>query len=709
MNSMMIGNLSLGAAVLMAAASLFTAVAAVKFQSDRMLVWGRRLLMLFGIAIVTGSAALMTALVNSDFQNAYVASYTERALPMGYKIAAFWAGQEGSLLFWALLLAGMSAVAVRQFRSRGRTEQSVMLGTLALVCGFFTALMLFAANPFAQLPVTAVDGQGLNPMLQDPYMIAHPPLLFVGYAGYTIPWAMLLAALIAGRKDNQWIGATRKWLMISWLFLTVGIILGAKWAYIELGWGGYWAWDPVENASLLPWLTGTALLHSVMVQQHRGMFKIWNASLIAVTFLLCIFGTYLTRSGIVQSVHSFGESVIGTFFLVFLGVCVLLSLVVILRRRALLKSEHEVQGLMTREGAFLALNVLLVLMTLTTLVGTIFPVISGAVLDEPVSVGQSFYHTAVIPISLALLAVMSIGPLLGYGKDATKKLIASLIVPGIAGAVAVGVAVALGLTNPWALICTAITTVAVFSIGSGLIQAVRQRRKIEDEGPLTATLRVIDNNHRRYGGQFVHLGVVMLMVGVAGSSLFSTKQTFQLTPGESADLNGYTVTRGELNQFRQANYTAIEAHVTLTPSDAIGGAELSLHPQLRFYDKSMGGEHDHPSAHVALDSTLTRDIYMTLAGWEDDGKLVALEAIINPLIAWIWIGGIVMTLGAIFCLMPRLMRETAHVHAPETSSKTAINRPRTLAPATVPLALAGEGQCVLQTPATTTHCPETSS
>jgi cytochrome c-type biogenesis protein CcmF len=714
MNSMMIGNLSLGAAVLMTAAALFSAVAAVKFQNDRLLVWGRRLLGLFGLAIVVGSTALLTALVNSDFQNAYVASYTERALPLGYKIAAFWAGQEGSLLFWALLLAGMSAVAVYGFRNRGLTEQSVMIGTLALVCGFFAALMLFAANPFAQLPVAAADGQGLNPMLQDPYMVAHPPLLFIGYAGYTIPWAMLLAALISGRKDNQWIGATRKWLMVSWLFLTLGIVLGAKWAYIELGWGGYWAWDPVENASLLPWLTGTALMHSVMVQQHRGMFKLWNALLIVSTFLLCIFGTYLTRSGVIESVHSFGESPIGMFFLVFLGVCVLLSLGVIVTRHALLKSEHEVQGLMTREGAFLALNVLLVLMTLTTLVGTIFPVLSGAVIDEPISVGQSFYNKAVIPMSLALLAVMSVGPLLGYGKDATKQLFRSLVVPGIAGAVAVVAAVVWGLTNPWALICTAITTVAVFSIVSGMIQAVRQRRKIEDkEGPLTATLRVIDSNHRRYGGQFVHLGVVMLMVGVAGSSLFSTKQTFQLTAGESGELNGYTVTRGELNQFRQANFTAVEAHVTLTPTDpADGGAELSLHPQLRFYDKSMGGEHEHPSAHVALNSTLARDIYMTLAGWEDDGKLIALEAIINPLVAWIWIGTIVMTLGAVFCLVPRLMKETAQAHAPVTkstkSTKTAKDRPRSLTPATVSLSLAGEGQCASQTD-TPTHNPETSS
>ncbi len=688
----LIGNLSLGIAVLTAAGSLFAAAATVKFRSDRMLLWSRRLLYVLGLAITVGSAALMYALVNSDFHNAYVASYTERALPMGYKIAAFWAGQEGSLMLWALLLAGMAAIAAHGFRNRTRIEQSAMLGVLALVCGFFSALMLFAANPFVQLPVQAVDGRGLNPLLQDPYMIAHPPLLFVGYAGYTIPWAMLLAALISGRRDNQWIGSTRKWLMVSWVFLTVGIILGAKWAYIELGWGGYWAWDPVENASLLPWLTGTALLHSVMVQQHRGMFKVWNALLIASTFLLCIFGTYLTRSGVVQSVHSFGESLIGTFFLAFLCLCVLLSIVVLSKQRRLLKSEDAVQGMLTREGAFMALNVLLVLMTLATLVGTIFPLISGVVMPQPVTVGEEFYNKVVIPLSLVLLAVMSVGPLLTYGKGAAQQLIKSLILPGIAVVVGVVAALVLGMTNPWALACTAITVVAVCSVCVGLTRTVRQRRKIEDEGPLTATLRVIDGNHRRYGGQFVHMGVVMLMVGVAGSSLFGVEEDLTLEKGESKIVNGYTIKFGEIHQERHVNYLASSAHIDLTTP---GGEVKTLHPEIRRYDKT-----EQPSAQVALNSTLARDAYVTLAGWGEGGSPVALQVFINPLIAWIWIGGIVMTLGAIFCLLPRLIKATAHAHASATTTTKHQSSPH--ATATVSLALAGEGQCDSQTQTTKT-------
>jgi cytochrome c-type biogenesis protein CcmF len=673
------GNLGLLAAVLTSAGALFLSALAVKRDSKAMLDWSRRLMYIFGLAVALASWELMSAMINSDFRNAYVASYTERALPMGYKVAAFWAGQEGSLMLWTLLLAGMSVVAMHYYRKREAVEQAAMIRMLALVCGFFAALMLFAANPFVQLPASAADGRGLNPLLQDPYMIAHPPLLFVGYAGYTIPWAMLLAALIAGRKDNQWIGATRVWLMVSWVFLTVGIILGAKWAYIELGWGGYWAWDPVENASLLPWLTGTALLHSVMVQQHRGMFKMWNAVLIAVSFLLCIFGTYLTRSGVVQSVHSFGESLIGTFFLAFLVACILITAGVVVWRRGLLKSEGVVSGIFTREGAFLAINVLLVLITLTTLVGTIFPLISGVVLPEPVSVGESFYNKVVIPLGLALLAVMSVGPLLTYGKDAGKALAKGLIVPGIAAAVAVAVSLAMGLTDLWALTCTVIATVAIFSVGVGIAKAVAQYRKVETVGPVAATLRVIDGNHRRYGGQFVHLGMILFMVGVAGSSLFGVTETMRLKPGESTMVGGHTITFGSLHQQRYANYTAVEAHVDLLAPD---GEAQTLHPQMRFYDKA-----EQPSAQVALTSNLKRDAYLTLAGWDDNGQLVALQAIINPLVAWVWIGGIVMTLGAMFCLTPKLIRQTS------VEPQHATSHVKTHASGTVHLALAGEGRC----------------
>ena len=685
------GYLSLIGAMLLATGAFFCSALAAKDGISVALLWARRLIYVYGVMIVLSCWSLLSALINSDFQNAYVASYTEKALPTGYKIAAFWAGQEGSLMLWTLLLAGMSAVAVYSYSKRETVEQAVMIRILAMVCGFFAALMLFAANPFEQLPARVMDGRGLNPLLQDPYMIIHPPLLFVGYAAYTIPWAMLLAALIAGRKDNQWIGATRKWLMVSWLFLTIGILLGAKWAYIELGWGGYWSWDPVENASLLPWLTGTALLHSIMIQQQRGMFKVWNAVLISVTFLLCIFGTYLTRSGVVQSVHAFGGSLVATFFLVFLGLCVVISIAVIVWRYKLLKSEKALEGMFTKEGAFLAVNVLLLIITLTTLVGTIFPLISSVVLPEPVTVGPKFYNKIVLPLGLALLAVMAVGPLLTYGKDAGRLLAKGLLIPAISAAIVLVVAPALGLTDPWALTCAAIATVAIVSVGVGVANAVKQRLKIENETAFTATLHVIDGNHRRYGGQFVHIGMVLFMIGVAGSSLFGIEQNFRLSPGESASIGGYTINFAGLEQSRYANYTAVEAQVNLYPSN--GGTPVELRPQRRFYDKS-----EQPSAQVALNSTWLRDTYLTLGGWNEGGSLVAIQAIINPLVAWIWIGGIVMSLGAVFCLMPRLMSQTVTgpVPSPESTSQ---NKRK---PASVHLALAGEGLCEVSSNMNTT-------
>ncbi|MHC4589268.1 MAG: cytochrome c biogenesis protein CcsA, partial [Planctomycetota bacterium] len=314
-----IGNLSLCAAILVAAGAVLASVASVRFRSPRLLRGARILLALVAVMLTATTAALIAALVNSDFRFDYVASYTERALPLGYKLAALWAGQEGSLLLWAWLLAILCMIAAVGWRTLVGTEHAVAVAVMALVCGFFGVLLLFAANPFQPVAGMAPpDGRGLNPMLQDPAMIIHPPLLFLGYAGFTIPFALTIGVLVAGRKDNHWIALVRRWLLASWLFLGAGIVLGAWWAYVELGWGGYWAWDPVENASLLPWLTSTALLHSIMVQQHRGMFKRWNVSLIFLTFTLCIFGTYLTRSGVIDSVHAYAGSLLGGFFLVFL-------------------------------------------------------------------------------------------------------------------------------------------------------------------------------------------------------------------------------------------------------------------------------------------------------------------------------------------------------------------------------------------------------
>jgi cytochrome c-type biogenesis protein CcmF len=650
-----IGEFALSLAILVSMGVVFAAFAAVRFDSDRLISAAKVLIGTFAALLTAAVIALAAAMIASDFRIAYVSHYTERALPFGYKLAALWAGQEGSLLLWGWLLAVLCTIFVVSRRDlRGNGEGSAVLATLGIVCGFFAAMLLFAANPFKLNEVVPADGHGLNPLLQDPAMIAHPPILFLGYAGYTIPFALLIGALVAGRRDNQWLAGTRRWLLASWLFLTAGILLGAQWAYIELGWGGYWAWDPVENASLLPWLTGTALLHSIMAQQHRGMFKKWNASLIAASFILCIFGTYLTRSGVIQSVHAFGESLIGTFFLGFLIFAAVASFVLLALRRREMRAEHELEGLIGREGAFLATNVLLVGMMLVTLLGTLFPLISRVIAGREVAVDAKFYNKVVAPMGLLLVALMAVGPVLTYGDGAAKRLLRGLLVPAVIAVAAVAFALARGVHSVWALIATAIVALGVGCVIADFA-VVWFSHVRNGENPLAASVRLIDGNHRRYGGQLAHLGMLMVVVGVVGSSLFGVKETFTLSPGQSVAFAGQTLRFDRLHEERMANYTAVQADVVFT---AANGKSITLTPQRRFYDK-----HEDANTEVALSSDWKRDVYLTLAGWEKGGESTAIQAIVNPLVSWIWAGGIVMAAGAVLCLLPRLMPRPAETVA----------------------------------------------
>ncbi len=651
-----LGNYSLAMAVLLSAVAILGSLAAGRLESAPALRLAK--LSVAGVAglFTLASIILIAALLDHDFRLDYVARYTERALPTGYLLAAFWAGQEGSLLLWAWMLGAMSVVTVYLSHRNGEpAEQAGIVGTLAAVCGFFAALMLFAANPFALAPQVLADGHGLNPMLQDPGMIAHPPALFLGYAACAVPFALMVGALIAGRRDNDWIVGIRRWTIVAWLFLTIGIILGAQWAYVELGWGGYWAWDPVENASLLPWLTATALLHSIMPQQHRGMFKRWNVSLIAVTFILCIFGTYLTRSGVIQSVHSFGESVVGTFFLGFLGLTIVVSAALVALRWKSLRGEHSLEVLLGREAAFLAVNVLLSVMTLATLVGTILPLLTGNPIvafffprwSGGVSVGENYYNKLVVPMGLLLAGLMAAGPLLIYGTEATARFLRGMIIPIFAGAIGAAALAAMGIINGWALFAGFITAAGLTAIVIEVAKAIWARAAANDEVLLVAAIRTFDGNHRRYGGQLVHVGVFMVVAGIIGSSVFSNKQTFQLKPGQSAEIAGQIVKYEGMREVREPNYTAMQADVTLTGANGVG---VKVSPQRRFYDKS-----EQPNSEVSIRSDWDKDTYVMLAGWSDGGNLAAIQVMINPLVSWIWIGGIVMTLGGLLCLMPRLL------------------------------------------------------
>jgi len=480
----------------------------------------------------------------------------------------------------------------------------------------------------------------MNPMLQDWAMIAHPPLLFLGYAGLTVPFAVAMGALVAGRGDNLWVARARRWTLASWLFLTAGIVLGAEWAYVELGWGGYWAWDPVENASLLPWFTATALMHSLILHQRRGIFKTWSASLAALSLILCVFGTYLTRSGIISSVHAFPESEIGWYFLGVLAVLLVGSVAVMLWRRRLLKGERHMERLISMDGAFLGANLLLVIMMLTTLIGTIFPVLSRLFTDHPVTLGSPFYNKVVVPMALILVALMATGPLLALIGNA-PRLRRRLIIPGIAAHAGGLAGFVLGGGNVWMAAIAAISAFAVLTLCEDFVRSILRPMRAPDQ-KAAAMWRALGANAKRYGGQLVHLGIVMILMGVAGSSLYSAKEDCDLTSGQAVGIGRYKLRLESLDEVQGDNYAAREAKLTLfTP----GGGRTALRPQRRWYNKSK-----QANSEVAVYMSLREDVYVILAGWIDHGRITKIQAIINPLVCWIWIGGITMSIGSLICL-----------------------------------------------------------
>ncbi|MCK4275626.1 MAG: cytochrome c biogenesis protein CcsA, partial [Phycisphaerae bacterium] len=433
------------------------------------------------------------------------------ALPWGYKLAAFWAGRSGSLLLWGWMVAVMASITAFTHRKDPPETQAAVLGILAVICGFFAALILLASNPFELSQLVPVDGQGMKPELQDPAMIAHPPTLFLGWAGFTIPFALCLGALISGRSTDLWVTSLRRWTIVSWMFLTVGIVLGAWWAYVELGWGGYWTWDPVENASLFPWFTATALLHCLIVQKRRGMLKVWAFAMAALTFILCIFGTYLTRSGVIASKHVFQGAASDWSFLGLIAVSLAVTIAVLIWRRGLLKTERPLDRLISLEGGVLAGNVLLVLMMAATLIGTIFPLISKLAIEvanlsdkTPRTLAAGFYNTVVLPMALAMAALMGTAPLLRFAR-ARGTLLRRLIPPTAATLIAVFAVIVLGGGSLWTVASVAVSVFAVVAIIDDFGKTLWARLKGSERGFLATVAGVMRANMRRYGGQLVHL------------------------------------------------------------------------------------------------------------------------------------------------------------------------------------------------------------
>ena len=607
---------------------------------------------IFG-ALAVASLALWKGLAAHDFNIEYVAAYTSRNLPTGYIFSAFWAGQKGSLLFWAVVLALFGALAQLLTPRRYAALMPYVGGVTAVTTAFFVCTMLFAANPFERLPFTPADGRGLNPQLQNPGMMIHPPMLYLGYISITIPFAFAIAALLSRGLDTGWIHAIRKWTLVSWIFLSVGITLGMWWAYVELGWGGYWAWDPVENASLLPWLTMTAFLHSVMIQEKRGMLKRWNLSLIIGTFLLSIFGTFITRSGVIASVHSFTQSNVGYFFLAFLLVAGILSFTLLYTRWPQLKADVQLEAVLSREAAFLFNNLLFVGIAFSVLWGTLFPILSEAVRGTKITVGPPFFNRVNVPLGLLLLALTGIGPLIAWRKASTANLKRQFIAPVSCGLVTFAVLLALGVRDFYALMALGLGGFVAGTIGQEFYRGVRARRRMHGESAALAFARLIGRNRRRYGGYVVHLAMLIYFVAFAGMA-FKREMEATLKPGDSVELaspfgHTYTLTHMGVSQYEALNRIVSAATVSIHKDGKAAGLLTS---EKRQHVDSFKRPTFEPSTEVGIRSDLQEDLYITFAGAVNGTEEAVYRFTINPLVWWVWFGGFVLVLGGVITMWP---------------------------------------------------------
>ena len=595
------------------------------------------------VILGVASLCLWYLLLTDEFLVEYVAGYSATDIPTRFKFTAFWGGQKGSLLLWALVLSFFSFLVTVQNRHRNRDlmpyAAAVLLGTLC----FFLVLLNFATNPFETLNFIPEDGQGLNPLLQNYYMIIHPPVLFLGYVGLAIPFALAMGALISGRLDTSWLRTARRWTLVAWIFLTFGVTLGGMWAYEELGWGGYWAWDPVENASFMPWLIATAFLHSVMITEKKGMLRIWNFVLILLAFELSIFGTFITRSGVISSVHSFALSSVGPFFVIFLALSTALGLFWIVYRSKELHSEKRMNSFLSREASFLLNNLLFVAICFAIFWGTVFPILSEWVQGEKITVSMPFFNTVNLPLGLALLILTGVCPLIAWRKSSAKNFKRNFLTPLGAGFLSGVVAVALGVRDLIPLVFFSACGFVAMTMIYEFYKGARARQTIRPSGFLVALMDLTLMNKRRYGGFFIHLGVVLVFAGIIGSSFFKSEQLFTVARGEEFSMGDYTLRFEQLTSKEDPEKDVVSAHIAVFK----GGRKIDdLYPQKHFHHKS-----EQPMTEVKIRSTLKEDLYLVLSGWEEGGQ-ATFHVFINPLVQLIWIGIGVMVLGGMFVLFP---------------------------------------------------------
>ena len=640
-----LGAAALLAALLVAVAGAVAGVRASRTATPGWLGTARRAAGAQFALVTLAVVALEYLLVTSDFSVRYVANTSVSTSPLRYRIAGLWGALEGSILLWEWLQALFVFLVARRAAALRRELSGYALAVLFVVSGVFLVMMTAVASPFERLPQPALEGRGLNPLLEVTDMLVHPLLLYTGYVGFVVPFAFAMAALLAGRLDGAWLTLTRRWTLTAWLFLTSGVLYGGWWSYRTLGWGGYWAWDPVENASFMPWLMGTAFVHSVMVQERRPMLKIWNLTLVTLTFALTIFGTFLTRSGVISSVHAFASGAIGPFLLAYLAVILLTSLGLLVWRWDRLGERAELDALLSRESVFLVNNVLLVAFCFTVFIGTIFPLLAEAVTGAKVWVGTPYFNWVSAPILIVTMLLMGAGPLVPWRRGSWAVLgrllrgpaavaLGASLLTWLVGGLPLGL-VGLGYTLPY--------FVAAIVLGE-FWRGARGRRRATGEPLPTALARLLAQNHRRYGGLVVHLGVVLVAIGVATSTVGKLEREATLQRGETLELGRYAVRFARLSALEQPTHLLIQAHLEV--SDA-GRPVGTLQPGQRLYPGS-----NSPFASVAVRYGFFRDFYVILGSFDREGQWAQVKAQIHPMVAWIWLGGVVILLGGALALWP---------------------------------------------------------
>ncbi len=622
-----------------------------------------------------GTASLIYLFFTDNFSVVYVAAHSNRTLAPYYKFSALWSGQEGSLLWWSFLLSIYVFSALFAYRGKHPELMPYVGVVLAGVQIFFLTLNNFIASPFQVFAANSggimhlaarADGSGLNPLLQYPEMAIHPPTLYSGYTGFTIPFAFALGALLGRYPGEKWIHLTRRWTMIAWAFQSAGILLGAHWAYAVLGWGGYWGWDPVENASLMPWLTGTAFLHSVIMQEKRGMMRVWNVWLVFTTFMLCILGTSLTRSGAVNSVHAFAESNIGHWFWGFLLTIIIVCLAAYFKNRDYLRSDNHLDSMISRESSFLFNNLILLVACVAVLAGTLFPVLSEAVRGSKISVGPPFFNLVNIPIAMFLLFLTGVGPLLAWRKTSTESLRKNFGIPLAGGFIVAAIAVAFGLRGFYVVLClllgvfVTLTILAEFYRGASVIAARTGSNIFSSASQLTM------RNTRRYGGYVVHFGMVLVFIGISGQAFNKDKQ-MDMPAGSVMTLGPYRLLLQNYDSTQEPNYSAERATIDV---DKGGRSVMMLYPTRRYYPSNQ-----ESGTMVAISSTLKEDLYVVYAGINPDTKVPVIHAYLNPLVKWIWLGGVVVVLGTILALFPNRQASMVLSRAEERSPVPGTSQP----------------------------------